>query len=322
MATKKRRAVKKAKPRRNPLLGEAYSAGRSYADAKRRKVTPRYSGFEDWFRHAGKKVKDIAGFDKQDAKDLWTDGVNSVENRKNPAKKGRKSRKLTGAAKAAFLKRMAGGRKKAAKKNPSKSSKRKATIKRAKKVSRPRKAVRKTVRKRVNKGLRKPMGKARRRKNPEETAVEFYRKTHGRDPDVDVLVTETLQEHSSLAGVGRLEEMAIRTVTGETVDVWGFKGVVLASNEKGTQLFVKGGDQSVDLDDFDIEAKHEMQVLGQLVSVVYHTRKDHLTADTGGKGSYEHFFDKPRPTVIYDVRNKLLTIAGGAYVLKDVGVVR
>ncbi len=336
MATRKKATSRRRTKvvRKNPLLGEAYQAGRTYAAARNRRATPRYSGFDDWYKHAGSKVRDIAGFDKQDAKDLWTSGVNSIEKhanagKKRPAKKvakkraavkktaKRKNKGLLGKAKAEFLKRMAAGRKKAAKvgkklvKKASKSIKRNPAAKRAKKVVKSSKVS--TKRRKAPK---------RRLRNGEESAAAFYEKTHGRAAERDTFVTEKLQEHTTLAGMGRLEELAIRTASGDTVDLTGFKGAILAMNEKGTQLFIKGGDQTVDLGDFDIEATHEMQVLGHLVSVVYHTRKDHLTAETGGKGSYEHFFEKPRPTVIYDTRNKLLTIAGGAYVLKDVGVVR
>jgi len=65
---------------------------------------------------------------------------------------GKKMAKLRGAKKAAFLKRMAAGRRKAAKKNPPKAKKvKKATRKAPRKVARkaaPKKAVKKTVRRR------------------------------------------------------------------------------------------------------------------------------------------------------------------------------
>jgi hypothetical protein len=241
--------------------------------------------------------------------------------RKNPAKK---SRKLTGAAKAAFLKRMAGGRKAAAKKT-NKGRKKRPAKKAAKSVKRnpARKRATKTAKTRKLSLVRGRKGsKKRRMRNGEEAAVEFYRKTHGHDPERDTFVSETIHEHKVLVGMGKLEKLSIRSGSGRIVDVTGFRGAVLSMNERGTQLFIRGGDQSVNLKDFDIRVTHETEVLGRLTFVAYHTRKDHLTPETGGTGIYEHHFKEPLPTVVYDVRNKLLTIAGGAYQLKDVGVVR
>lgn len=242
--------------------------------------------------------------------------------RKNPAKKkatAKKSRgrKLVGAAKSAFLKLMAAGRKNAGKRKAAAGKKRAKPVKRnpAAKGATKKVKARKT-------SVRRPRKQVRRRRNDGQAADAFYEKTHGHKPEKDTFVTERLHEHSVLVGLGKLHELVIRNRAGEDIVVDGFGGAVAASNESGTQLFIKGGNQSVDLKPFNMAAPHEIQVLGSLVEFTYHARKDHLTPETGGTGLYVHKFKAPYPTVTYDVRNKLLTIAGGAYVLKDVGVVR
>ena len=111
---------------------------------------------------------------------------------------------------------------------------------------------------------------------------------------------------------------------------------LLAETEKGTQLYIKGGDQSVNLKDFGITDPHESEILGALLNVVYFTTKDHLIPEDGGTANYKHKFVNeklraPRkyvfgqkgarlPMVGYDVRNKLLSIQGGTYKIVAEGI--
>lgn len=93
---------------------------------------------------------------------------------------------------------------------------------------------------------------------------------------------------------------------------------LLASNEKGTQLFLVGGDQSVDIDSFKFkgaEGEHESIVLGNVQQITYHTSKvfygkleqfdyfHHFSEDTKG----------PLPTLRYDAVNEKLYLDGGCY---------
>jgi hypothetical protein len=94
--------------------------------------------------------------------------------------------------------------------------------------------------------------------------------------------------------------------------------VYLCSNEEGTQMYIVGGDQSVDLQALGITGKaaeKDLVTLGELTHVTYHTRKvfngkpeeydyiHKLSEDTKG----------PLPVVIYDTRNQKLSISGGSY---------
>jgi hypothetical protein len=91
-------------------------------------------------------------------------------------------------------------------------------------------------------------------------------------------------------------------------------------NEAATQLYIEGGDQSVDLRDFGIKTPHEKEILGHVTDVWYFTTKDHLRPEDGGTAIYHHKFGKIKPTMIYDVPNQLLEFAGGGYTIPDEGI--
>jgi hypothetical protein len=178
------------------------------------------------------------------------------------------------------------------------------------------------------------------RRNPIDTAAEKYEQFHGRAPGEVIEVETKLREHSVLSGIGKLEWLKIRTVDNRhEVTLKGFREALLAQDEKGRQLYIVGGDQSVSLKDFGIDpaVAHESEVLGVCKEIAYQTRKDHL-GEAGGAGrrvTHVHDFgskreidaDDPRrkkgsrpPTVIYDVRNRLLSFSGGNYDIPEVGI--
>lgn len=273
---------------------------------------------------------------------------------KKAAKKAARKGNRGGTSKAEFLKRMAAGKAKAAKKGARKSAKkRKAATKRtqntAKRTGTKRPAGRSTRRPkgskarssksakafkhahRVNKGRKstqrvQAMSKAaarrvgRKKNDGDAAAIAEYNRFHGRDPDVVITGSNDVHEHERFAGLGKLWELAVLGVNGEPIELSHFRGAVLCSDVKGKQLYIKGGDQKVDLDEFDIGTPHESELLGFLVAVSYETTKDHLTPEDGGHAIYEHVFEEPLPALVYDVRNKLLSIVGGSYELLDVGI--
>lgn len=164
-------------------------------------------------------------------------------------------------------------------------------------------------------------GKRRKAKrgNPAEAAAEAYQDFHGRPSEETVTVKQEIHYHRHLAGIGKLEQLQVRADSGDLVTLTKFKGAILAMNEKRNQLFVEGGDQAVDLRQFGIPAEHEYEVLGEVVSVDYYTRKDHLGSD-GGTAIYRHKFHAPRPSLVYDVVNKHLAFAGGSYTIPPEGI--
>lgn len=173
------------------------------------------------------------------------------------------------------------------------------------------------------------------RRNPADTAAERYEYFHGRPPAKDFTFETKIHRHGVLSGIGDLKELLILSVTGDRkVKLEGFKGAILAETKKGTQLYIKGGDQAVDLKSFGITQPHELEILGALLNVVYFTTKDHLMPEDGGTANYKHQFagegrekkyafgksGARLPMVGYDVRNKLLSIQGGTYKIVAEGI--
>ena len=182
--------------------------------------------------------------------------------------------------------------------------------------------------------------------NPADLAAEAYEKFHGQPPSEYVEITERIHHHGNLFSVGNLESLTIRTIdkTSE-VKLSGFKGAILAANEQAfkelsrtghsrAQLFVKGGDQSVNLEDFGIDPHraHEVETLGKAIDVDYETNKVHL-GDEGGEAVYHHKFRRTRegdmevkvrwaryPDVIYRVLDERLEFSGGSYELIAEGI--
>jgi hypothetical protein len=171
--------------------------------------------------------------------------------------------------------------------------------------------------------------------NPSDAAAEMYRKFHGRLSGEVVEVEKPLHYHAHLAALGELEKLTVRAHDGGLVDLEGFGDAVLCSNERGTQLYIEGGDQAVKLAAFGIgKPYHDIEDLGEVVKLWYFTTKDHL-GDQGGEASYHHklseenslrmqqsFGEKraPKPRLMYDTLNQALAFAGGEYSVEPEGI--
>lgn len=158
--------------------------------------------------------------------------------------------------------------------------------------------------------------------NPEEQAKDFYQGFHG-EPSVNaVSIVTPIHYHKYTGGIGELRKLRIKSANGKwKVTVRFLKPYpILSANEKRTQLFIDGGDQSVNLADFGIKTPHEKEVLGLVADVWYFTTKKHLRPEDGGTAVYHHKFGKIKPTMIYDEPNQLLEFAGGGYTIPDEGI--
>lgn len=180
-------------------------------------------------------------------------------------------------------------------------------------------------------GTKKNKGK----KNPSEyaAAAEASEDFHGIPAHEDFQITTKIFEYDNLGDCGELVELVIVPVHGgKLISLKKFKGARLAQSPKGEpyQLYIEGGDQSVDLETFDIDSPHATEVLGKLKTITYYTVKHHLGRD-GGEANYKHKLNEEdlvtrgtkaanRPTVIYDVLNKLLSMAGGEYTILPEGI--
>lgn len=179
----------------------------------------------------------------------------------------------------------------------------------------------------------------RKRYNPADGAVAAYQDFHGRPSDETVTVSRKVHFHKHLAGAGQLRTLKVKTVDGDKIATLQFSRAkkdetILAFNEKKNQLFVEGGDQSVDLKAFGITKPHELETLGKVTLIDYHTTKDHL-GNEGGTAVYRHKLRTTNqngqhvtvkvaryPDLIYRVRDEQLEFSGGSYEILAEGIDR
>lgn len=180
-----------------------------------------------------------------------------------------------------------------------------------------------------------PKRKAKR--NPAQQAIEGYEEFHGKPPDEFVTVTREVHFHRHLSGAGQLRRLVILAIDGKhVVTLTRFKGALLAFNERKNQLFIEGGDTSVNLADFGIDPReaHELETLGKVKLLDYFTDKKHL-GDEGGAAIYRHKLRTTNedgrhitvriaryPDAIYRVRDKYIEFSGGSYQIIAEGIDR
>jgi hypothetical protein len=174
--------------------------------------------------------------------------------------------------------------------------------------------------------------KANAKKNPAAASAEVFEEFHGFAPSEVVTVSKKVHHHAHLAALGTLVQLDVYGVDERGHKVQGFKGALLACNESRDQLFIEGGDQSINLKDFGIRGAHEMETLGRVTNIGYKTNKTHL-GDEGGEAVYVHRFRATNqngkhvvvkmtrePDLIYDVRNEQLLFSGGSYEILREGI--
>jgi hypothetical protein len=173
------------------------------------------------------------------------------------------------------------------------------------------------------------------KRNPgTDAAAAAYREFHGREPEERIEFTSTHQFPAHTAAIGDLVELTIkppkeRGLRDRYVELADFGEAWLTRHPRMKQLYVEGGDQSIDLDAFGLDDKdpHEVEYLGELVRCVYFTRKDHLGKD-GGEANYHHKFGKNELTldktelikVGYHVPDEQLIFVGGGYEIPAEGI--
>jgi hypothetical protein len=178
--------------------------------------------------------------------------------------------------------------------------------------------------------LLRTKSKKRNPRNPADGAAEMSEKFHGRPVLETVIVEESVHYHTHLAELGTLEKLVVKASNKDAgiVELEDFAGALLCSNEDGTHLYVRGGDQSVPLEEFSLEGNHDFEDLGEVLEIRYYTVKEHLGSQ-GGEADYYHEFgeddkangDKPRrPRLRYSTRDKLLSFTGGGYEVLAEGI--
>jgi hypothetical protein len=172
---------------------------------------------------------------------------------------------------------------------------------------------------------------AGRRKNPAAAADAAYKEFHGFDPEVTVKVSKLRHTHDYLAGAGVLKALEVRGVDRE-IHLIHFNRSLLAFNENMNQLFIEGGDQTINVKEFGYTEPHEVYTLGKVRSFDYETDKRHLGKE-GGRAIYHHQFRttneggqvvvvtvKRYPDLIYRELDGQLEFSGGSYTIRREGV--
>lgn len=177
-----------------------------------------------------------------------------------------------------------------------------------------------------------------RRGNPDDSDISdarsLYSDFHGEDSDGETEYVETLELPDNFVELGDLVSLRVITTHGKKPkDVTisapdpdrhdAHEVVKLASAPDGKQLYFIGGNQSLELNklDFNNDEIKPAMFIGVLCEVTYRTRKGfdkfkltdyyhHLGEETGNE-----------PILTYDETNNLMHVVGGAYKVKDVGIV-
>lgn len=172
----------------------------------------------------------------------------------------------------------------------------------------------------------------KKKRNPADGAAEAFEDFHGHPSTEVVTVKKKVHQHKHLAAAGELRALEVAGIDGKHHLIKGFKGAILAFNESRNQLFVEGGDQSLNLADFGIKKPRELEELGKLTNIDYFTTKTHL-GDEGGTAIYQHGFRMTNkdgkhvivkiaryPTLLYRVLDEQFEFAGGSYTIKREGI--
>jgi hypothetical protein len=168
-----------------------------------------------------------------------------------------------------------------------------------------------------------------RRNNPESDAAALYETFHGSPSTETLELTQDLHYHSHLTVLGDLVELKVKTFSGKQATI-SFSAddpegsTKLCSNEAGTQLYIEGGDQSLDLAGLGFnqaQANRDSVAVGVLYELTYQTKKHFnkfkLTDYYHGLGEETGY----EPILNYDTMNQLLTVSGGEYEIKPEGIV-
>ena len=157
------------------------------------------------------------------------------------------------------------------------------------------------------------------KQNPEHAAAALSEAWHGRPARTSTDVIEQIHYHGVLTDLGRLKEITVMVTARKGQKIFFDSETRLCSSENGKQLYVVGGDQSLDLGALGIEgeeAEKDCVVIGEIHSIVYITAKEHLGKADKESGPYEHQLGEDggvMPILIYDTLNKEVGFAGGSY---------
>ena len=172
------------------------------------------------------------------------------------------------------------------------------------------------------------------RRNPSRTVAAVgkqFERFHGYPATAITEHIDVRHETQDIAVCGELTELVVLPLDAvdaeDIVTLNEFGGAVLGMNANGTQLYIHGGEQSLNLEDFGIDSElpAELEVLGWALTVDYRTTKTHLGRQ-GGSGQptvFTHDFGEGSgrfPVLLYDTLNREISFAGGGYTCPAEGI--
>jgi hypothetical protein len=177
-----------------------------------------------------------------------------------------------------------------------------------------------------------PKKRGKSKQNP-DTASAMFSTFHGADPEAITELLEKEKYESNLAKLGGLlneegdEEgpgLCVALISGK--DAWitfDSRSPDLYCNPAGTQLYIVGGNQELDLVALKMDDEKSVKpfmVIGVLTMVTYRTKKGFDQFEL--TDYYHHLGEESghQPFLVYDTLNKKLSVVGGKYQVKDVGI--
>jgi len=168
----------------------------------------------------------------------------------------------------------------------------------------------------------------KRRPNRNNGAAKLYKDFHGRAPSEILTMQEALMTSGDYTALGDMGSLWLEPLEGETSD-WPSPDiefekkdkVKLATDAKGKQLYLVGGNQQLPLDYLEkdgVSTDKRFISLGEVYGISYLTEK---SFDGYRDSEYAHEFGEQtgeRPFAFYDAELKRIVLAGGAYSIAGV----
>lgn len=161
-----------------------------------------------------------------------------------------------------------------------------------------------------------------------ESASRTYEDFHGESAQHVDTLDEPSPRPVTLAELGTLIELRVKRPVGWKWGSFDFtgRGVRLASNVAGTQLYLVDGEQKISrgqLTHLSADNSKELIDLGEATLIAYRARKMQVN---GVASNYEHNFGEEtgvRPRLMYDRRGPAprLYLTGGAYRVEARGII-
>lgn len=169
-----------------------------------------------------------------------------------------------------------------------------------------------------------------RRSNPAPAADALYESFHGTPATGYEELIDERHYHGHLAELGTLVSIKVMPQYGNRkgrmleLDFAKAGGILVCSNETGTQLYLRGGNQEISpkaLGFTGHQATKDLMDLGVLHEITYRTKKGF---DNFKTIDYYHSLGEvsgnTQPTLLYDTMNHELQIAGGSYEVLPAGI--